>query len=105
MGTGARRSGLYICVTLLRACRPLRWCDAQQGASSQREPGKEGQRPMSIVITREQPDTPDAIALYERLGFAWIGPFGAYTDDPLGLFYAKQIPGRAVAADAQPGAC
>src|SRR5690242_11037042 len=43
-----------------------------------------------------------AIRLYERMGFARIAPFGPYTDDPLSLFYEKQITGLATGADAQP---
>jgi ribosomal protein S18 acetylase RimI-like enzyme len=33
----------------------------------------------------------EAIALYERLGFTRIAPFGAYRPDPLSLFYEKQL--------------
>lgn len=33
----------------------------------------------------------EAIALYERLGFARIGPFGPYRPDPLSLFYEKGL--------------
>jgi putative acetyltransferase len=32
-----------------------------------------------------------AIGLYERMGFQRIPPFGAYREDPLSLFYEKQI--------------
>lgn len=32
-----------------------------------------------------------AIALYERLGFVRIPPFGPYTDDPLSLCYEKRL--------------
>ena len=32
-----------------------------------------------------------AIILYERMGFARIPPFGAYTEDPLSLFFEKQL--------------
>jgi GNAT superfamily N-acetyltransferase len=32
-----------------------------------------------------------AIRLYEREGFQRIPPFGAYREDPLSLFYEKQI--------------
>jgi GNAT superfamily N-acetyltransferase len=32
-----------------------------------------------------------AIALYERMGFRRIPPFGDYIDDPLSLFYEKQL--------------
>lgn len=34
----------------------------------------------------------EAIALYKRMGFQRIPPFGAYTDDPLSLYYEKHLP-------------
>ena len=33
----------------------------------------------------------EAISLYERFGFQRIPPFGEYIDDPLSVFYEKQI--------------
>lgn len=33
----------------------------------------------------------EAIALYERMGFRRIPPFGPYTDDPLSLCYEKRL--------------
>ena len=33
----------------------------------------------------------EAIALYERGGFAPIGPFGPYTNDPLSVYYEKRL--------------
>jgi GNAT superfamily N-acetyltransferase len=36
----------------------------------------------------------EAIALYERMGFRRIPPFGAYKEDPLSLCYEKPIGGR-----------
>ena len=33
----------------------------------------------------------EAIALYERMGFQRIPPFGPYKEDPLSRFYEKQI--------------
>jgi putative acetyltransferase len=33
----------------------------------------------------------EAIGLYERMGFRSIPPFGEYKEDPLSLFYEKQI--------------
>lgn len=34
---------------------------------------------------------PQAIALYERFGFARCAPFGAYQPDPLSIFMAKTL--------------
>jgi putative acetyltransferase len=34
---------------------------------------------------------PEAIALYERMGYQRIPPFGAYQPDPLSQFYEKRI--------------
>jgi Acetyltransferases len=33
----------------------------------------------------------EAIALYERMGFQTISPFGMYKEDPLSRFYEKRI--------------
>ena len=33
----------------------------------------------------------EAIGLYERWGFRRIGPFGPYRDDPLSIYYEKDI--------------
>ena len=33
----------------------------------------------------------EAIALYERMGFQQIPPFGSYKEDPLSRFYEKRI--------------
>lgn len=33
----------------------------------------------------------EAIALYERMGFQKVPPFGTYKEDPLSRFYEKQI--------------
>ena len=33
----------------------------------------------------------EAVRLYERTGFARIGPFGDYWDDPLSRFYEKVL--------------
>jgi putative acetyltransferase len=35
----------------------------------------------------------EAVGLYERMGFRRIPPFGAYQEDPLSLFFEKQIIG------------
>jgi len=34
---------------------------------------------------------PEAIGLYERMGFRHIPPFGPYTEDPLSLCYEKRV--------------
>lgn len=34
---------------------------------------------------------PEALGLYERLGFKKIAPFGEYYDDPLSVFYEKHL--------------
>lgn len=44
----------------------------------------------------------EAIALYERLGFRRIPPFGEYKEDPLSLCYEKQLDGPLLTAGAQP---
>jgi len=47
----------------------------------------------------------EAIALYERVGFRRIPPFGEYKQDPLSLFYEKQINGGVTVREAQPNDC
>lgn len=37
------------------------------------------------------PAQPEALALYESLGYVRRGPFGAYPDDPFSLFYEKKL--------------
>ena len=34
---------------------------------------------------------PEAIGLYERLGYRRVGPFGEYKDDPLSIYFEKKI--------------
>ena len=34
---------------------------------------------------------PEAIALYQRLGYSFRGPFGAYAEDPLSVFMEKRL--------------
>ena len=36
-------------------------------------------------------DQPEAIGLYERLGYQQIAPFGEYLPDPLSRFYEKSV--------------
>jgi putative acetyltransferase len=38
------------------------------------------------------PFQPEAIAFYERLGYARRGPYGHYRDDPLSVFMEKRLP-------------
>jgi GNAT superfamily N-acetyltransferase len=47
----------------------------------------------------------EAIALYERMGFKRIPPFGTYKEDPLSLCYEKQIDGLGIPTDAQLDDC
>ena len=35
------------------------------------------------------PSQPEAIGLYERLGYRVRGPYGGYPDDPLSVFMEK----------------
>jgi putative acetyltransferase len=37
------------------------------------------------------PTQPEALALYERLGYKYRGPFGDYPADPLSVFMAKAL--------------
>ena len=37
-------------------------------------------------------DQTEAIGLYEGFGFRRRPPFGAYRDDPLSLFFEKELP-------------
>ena len=34
---------------------------------------------------------PEAIGLYERMGYQRIGPFGEYKEDPLSVYFEKRI--------------
>ena len=33
---------------------------------------------------------PEAIGLYEKLGYRRVGPFGEYKEDPLSLYFEKR---------------
>lgn len=39
------------------------------------------------------PLQPEALRLYQKLGYVERGPFGAYTADPLSVFMEKRLPG------------
>ncbi len=54
----------------------------------------EGQvRTEGVTLTRLETGVHsyEAIALYERLGYVKISPFGDYWDDPLSVFFEKQL--------------
>ncbi|EEF27115.1 conserved hypothetical protein [Ricinus communis] len=43
------------------------------------------------LVLETGPSQPEAIALYERHGFARCGPYGGYRDDPLSVFMRKPL--------------
>lgn len=43
------------------------------------------------MVLETGPSQPEAIALYERHGFARCGPYGDYRDDPLSVFMRKVL--------------
>jgi putative acetyltransferase len=49
-------------------------------------------REIRIVRLETGVRQPEAIGLYERMGYRRIEPFGEYQPDPLSLFYEKRIP-------------
>ncbi len=44
-----------------------------------------------VLIARLETGTrqPEAVSLYQRLGYRSIGPFGSYNEDPLSIFMEK----------------
>lgn len=44
-----------------------------------------------LMVLETGPSQPEAIALYERHGFARCGPYGDYRDDPLSVFMRKSL--------------
>lgn len=50
-----------------------------------------GQRKVGLLRLETGIYQQEAIALYERMGFRPIAPFGAYRDDPLSRFYELAI--------------
>jgi putative acetyltransferase len=49
------------------------------------------QRGSSVYALETGPAQPEAIALYEQLGYQRCGPYGDYRDDPLSVFMRKQV--------------
>lgn len=45
----------------------------------------------TALMLETGPTMPAALALYERLGYKYRGPFGDYPDDPLSVFMAKAL--------------
>jgi len=44
-----------------------------------------------IFMLETGPAQPEALMLYERLGYRYRGPFGDYPDDPLSVFMQKNV--------------
>lgn len=44
-----------------------------------------------VMVLETGPDQPEALGLYQRLGFARRGPYGDYADDPLSVFMEKPL--------------
>jgi putative acetyltransferase len=44
-----------------------------------------------LVRLEAGPKQPAALALYEKLGYEYRGPFGAYLEDPLSVFMEKKL--------------
>lgn len=49
------------------------------------------QRGSTLYTLETGPSQPEAIALYERLGYQRCGPYGDYRDDPLSVFMRKAV--------------
>lgn len=58
--------------------------DALQNAALER-----GCRRLTLETGTRQPE---ALGLYERLGFQRCRPFGDYRDDPMSVFMEKRLP-------------
>jgi putative acetyltransferase len=44
------------------------------------------------LVLETGPFQPEALALYERCGYARRGPFGPYRDDPMSVFMERHLP-------------
>jgi putative acetyltransferase len=49
------------------------------------------QKGIRIIRLETGISQPEAIGLYERMGYTRIGPFGEYQPDPLSYFYEKRV--------------
>ena len=49
---------------------------------------------MSVVRLETGIYQPEAIGLYERMGYTRRGPFGDYAEDPLSVFMEKRLATR-----------
>ncbi|WP_395402856.1 GNAT family N-acetyltransferase [Pseudoduganella sp. UC29_106] len=49
------------------------------------------ERGVSRFMLETGPYQPEALALYERLGYARRGPYADYPDDPLSVFMEKRV--------------
>jgi putative acetyltransferase len=43
------------------------------------------------LVLETGPTQPEALALYERMGFQYCGPFGDYPEAPLSVFMQKRV--------------
>jgi putative acetyltransferase len=48
-------------------------------------------RGCTLIQLETGPYQPEALGLYERMGYTRRGPFAKYTDDPLSVFMQKQL--------------
>jgi len=49
------------------------------------------QRGCTLIRLETGPYQPEALGLYERMGYTRRGPFAKYTDDPLSVFMEKPL--------------
>lgn len=45
----------------------------------------------SVCMLETGPTMPEALALYERMGYRYRGAFGEYPEDPLSVFMQKEL--------------
>jgi GNAT superfamily N-acetyltransferase len=73
VAAGARRRGLA-----LRVLAELERTAAEAG--------------ITRLVLNTGPEQPEAVAMYERSGYAPVSPFGHYSGHPRALFYGKALP-------------